>query len=101
MVLGHSDCGAVKAAIGVANGTSSYPPDKYGAIGEVINAIVPPIQGLPPGDRTLENSTAVNARAQAADISARNPIVRPAVASGQVAVVPAVYDIRSGKVSLV
>src|SRR3989442_2124218 len=47
MVLGHSDCGAVKSAIALANGTASYPPDKYGAIGEAINPIDPPIHGPP------------------------------------------------------
>jgi carbonic anhydrase len=27
MVLGHSNCGAVDAAVGVANGTKTYPPE--------------------------------------------------------------------------
>jgi carbonic anhydrase len=101
MVLGHSDCGAVKAAIGVANGTSSYPPDKYGEIGAFVDKIVPPIQGVPPADRTLPNCISVNAQAQAADLASRQPIVKPAIDAGQIAVVPAVYDIKSGKVSLI
>jgi carbonic anhydrase len=101
MVLGHSDCGAVKAAIGVANGTSSYPADKYGAIGDFVDKIVPSVQGLPPADRTLPNCVHVNARAQAADIAGRGPIVKPAIDAGQIAVVPAVYNIKNGKVSLI
>jgi carbonic anhydrase len=64
MVLGHSDCGAVRAAIGVANGTSSYPPGQYGEIGAVVDLLVPPISGLPPNERTLDNSVTVNARSQ-------------------------------------
>jgi carbonic anhydrase len=101
MVLGHSDCGAVKSAIGVANGTSSYPPDKYGAIGAVVDLLVPPIQTVPPAERTVDTCVPVNARAQAADIASRNPIVKPAIDAGQIAVVAAVYNIKSGKVSLI
>lgn len=101
LVMGHSDCGAVKAATGVANGTASYPPAQYGAIGEVIQALVPPIQALPPDQRGLPACVDANARAQAADIAGRAPIVKPAVDSGQIWVVPAVYDIKTGKVSLV
>lgn len=101
MVLGHSDCGAVKSAIAVANGTASYPPDRYGAIGEVINAIVPPIQALPPAERTVDHSIVVTAITQAADLSTRTPIVKPAIDAGQIEVVAAVYNIKDGKVSLV
>ena len=101
MVLGHSDCGAVKAAIGVANGTSSYPPDQYGAIGEVVQAIVPPVQAVPPPERNLPTCITANARAQAADIASRGPIVKQALDAGQIAVVAAVYEIKTGKVSLV
>lgn len=100
LVLGHSGCGAVKAAIGVANGTSSYPPDQYGAIGEFVQKLVPPIQSVPP-PRPLDTCVAVNASAQAADIRGRNPIVKPAADAGTIAVVPAVYEIKTGKVSLV
>jgi carbonic anhydrase len=100
MVLGHSNCGAVTAAIEVANGESSYPPDEYGAIGEVVDRIVPSIRDLPPAERTLPASVKLNAAAQAADLAERGPIVRQAVEAGQIAVVAAVYDIASGAVSL-
>ena len=36
MVLGHSDCGAVRAALGVVEGASRYPAEEFGAIGEVV-----------------------------------------------------------------
>lgn len=101
IVLGHSDCGAVKAAIGVANGTAGYPPEQYGAIGGVVGAVVPAIEAIPPQERTLDNSTVVNARAQAQDIAARDPIIKPAVEAGTLGVVAAVYNIANGKVSVV
>jgi carbonic anhydrase len=101
MVLGHSDCGAVKAAIEVANGKKTYPPDRYGAIGAVIDACVPPIQSIPAGRRSVDRSIRVNAQAQAESLAQRDPIIRPAIDDGKLQVVAAVYDIASGKVSLV
>jgi carbonic anhydrase len=101
MVLGHSDCGAVKAAIGVANGTSSYPPDKYGEIGAFVDHLVPPISGIPPEQRTVGNSVAANARFQASKIAGRGPIIQQAIAAGKLKVVPAVYNIPDGRVNLV
>jgi carbonic anhydrase len=101
MVLGHSDCGAVKAAIGVVNGTASFPRRKFGAIGSVIQPVVGPVRALPPKRRTLPQAIAANARAQAERIAGTGPIVQPAVAAGRVGVVAAVYDIGSGQVSIV
>jgi carbonic anhydrase len=101
MVLAHSDCGAVKAAISVAGGKKSYPASKYGAIGEVVGAIVGPVRSIPPARRTLARATVANARAQAARLAARGPIIKPAVAAGRIRVVAALYDIGSGRVSLV
>jgi carbonic anhydrase len=101
MVLGHSNCGAVSAAIELANGTASYPPDEYGAIGEVVDKIVPPIQELSPAERTVAACVSRNAAAQAADIAARGPIVKQALEAGQIEVVAAVYDLETGKVSLI
>jgi carbonic anhydrase len=101
MVLGHSDCGAVSAAIDAVDGTTSYPPDTYGAIGEVVGRIVPPIEGLAATDRTLPHCISVNARAQADEIASRDPIIKPAIADQRIEVVAAVYDIDTGKVSLI
>jgi carbonic anhydrase len=101
MVLGHSDCGAVKAAIEVANGTSSYPPETYGAIGEVVGRVVPPVESLPAAERTLAHCISANARAQADEIASREPIITQAIDDGQIKVVAATYDIESGQVSLI
>jgi carbonic anhydrase len=101
MVLGHTDCGAVEAAIEVANGTSSYPSAKYGAIGSVVDAIVPAVESLAADKRTQLNCTIANARAQAAEIAGRGPIISPAVDSGTLRVVAAVFEIESGRVKLV
>jgi carbonic anhydrase len=101
MVLGHSACGAVDAALGVVQGTKSFPPDKFGQIGTFVNPIVPVVQGLPPEQQTLNASIAANARAQAQTLAATDPIIKPAVAAGDLMVVAAVYNIANGRVSLV
>jgi carbonic anhydrase len=101
MVLGHSNCGAVKSAIEVANGSASYPPDRYGAIGAVVEGCVPPIESIPADRRSVDRCIRVNARAQAESLAQRDPIIRPAVDDGKLQVVAAVYDIPTGEVSLV
>jgi carbonic anhydrase len=101
MVLGHSDCGAVKAAIGTVTEGKTYPPSKYGAIGKFVDLLVPTVKSLPADERTLGRCVPANAIAQAQDLARRGPIVKPAVDSGQVQVVAAVYNIANGVVSVV
>lgn len=101
MVLGHSDCGAVKAAIDVTAGKTSYPPSRFGSIGAVVDAIVPAVQALPAGERTLDRSIVANARVQAQALRTRGPILPAAIAAARLRVVAAVYDIGTGAVELV
>jgi carbonic anhydrase len=101
MVLGHSDCGAVKSAIKVADGKETFPPDQYGAIGEVISAIVPRIRSIPPENRTLGRCTVATAQTQASEIATFGPIIKPAIDAGKLAVVAAVYNIETGRVRVV
>ena len=100
VVLGHGDCGAVKAAIEVANGAQAYPADEYGSIGPVVEAVVPAVESLPADQRTVPNCVAANARAQAAEIAGREPIIGPAVEAGRISVVAAVYEVETGRVEL-
>jgi carbonic anhydrase len=101
MVLGHSDCGAIKAAISNVVEGKSYPPAKYGAIGKVIDGLVPTVKSLPADQRNLARCVPANAIAQATDLARRGPIIGPAVAAGTVQVVAGVYNIANGAVSIV
>jgi carbonic anhydrase len=101
VVLGHTDCGAVKSAIDVVEGKKSFPPSKYGSIGAVVDAVVPAVSGLDPAVRTLEASIVANARLQARRLSSSAPIISAAVASGQLQVISAIYEIASGGVRIV
>jgi carbonic anhydrase len=101
MVLGHSDCGAVKSAIGAVTEGKTYPTSKYGAIGEVVDLLVPTVKSLPAEERTLRRCVPANAIAQAQDLSRRSPIIAPAIQSGSIEVVAGVYNIANGAVSIV
>jgi carbonic anhydrase len=101
MVLGHSDCGAVKSAIDVSSGKTSFPPDQFGSIGAVVDAVVPAVEALPPSERTLEHSIVANARVQTQALRVRGPILPAAISAGTLRIVAAVYDIGSGRVELV
>jgi carbonic anhydrase len=98
MVLGHSDCGAIKAAIGVANGTAHFPPHEFGAIGKFVDHLVPAIKRLPHDRRTTHRCVRVNARAQAAELAASKPIIKPAIDAGKIRVVAADYHVGTGRV---
>ena len=98
MVLGHSDCGASSPRSGWAK---SFPPSKYGAIGAVVDAIVPTVEALPPDQRTLQACTSANASNQAIQLANSDPIVKPAVSAGTLWVVPAIYNVPNGRVRLV
>jgi carbonic anhydrase len=100
VVLGHSDCGAVKAAIEVASGAESFPADEYGSIGAIVESVVPVVESLPPDRRGLPDCVAANAKTQATKLAARGPIIGPAVESGRLRVVAAVYDVETGRVEL-
>jgi carbonic anhydrase len=98
MVLGHSQCGAVKAAIQHIHDHDSLP----GAINDLVNDIKPAVlesQGKP-GD-PLENAIVANVRRSVKTLNALAPIVGPRVAKKEVKVVGATYDLATGRVTLV
>jgi carbonic anhydrase len=101
VILGHSDCGAIKAAIGAVTEGKTYPSSKYGAIGKFVDLLVPTVKSLPADQRTLSRCVPANAIAQAQDLSQRGPIVAPAIKAGSIQVVAGVYNIANGAVSIV
>jgi carbonic anhydrase len=98
MILGHSQCGAVKAAIQHLHDHDALP----GAINDLVNAIKPAVTASEhqPGDK-LENAIRANVRRGVERLNSLGPIVAPAVASGKIKIVGAVYDLASGKIAMV
>jgi carbonic anhydrase len=97
MVLGHSGCGAVKAAISHIHDHDSLPE----AIEDLVNNIRPAVvEGAKePGDH-LENAIRANVRRSVQRLQTLDPIIAPRVKDGRVQVVGGVYNLDRGKVTL-
>ena len=98
MILGHSQCGAVKAAIQHLHDKDALP----GAINDLVAAIKPAVTESEhlPGD-PLENAIRANVRRGVDRLKGLGPIVAPAVTSKKINVVGGVYDLATGKVAMV
>lgn len=90
VVMGHSSCGAVKAAM--AN------QDVPGQISALFPAILPAIYMSQ--DRDPMAVTRQNAVIQAATLLNSSPVIEAKVKSGALKVVPAIYDVGSSKVEI-
>lgn len=98
VVLGHSGCGAVDAAIKVVKANAQLP----GHLPELITAIKPAavVAGrLAPND-TLNYAIAENVRRQVTRLEASPPIVQKFHRERKIDIVGGVYDIGTGKVAM-
>jgi carbonic anhydrase len=96
LVLGHSKCGAVNAAVGFVQDGKPQP----GNIQDLVTAIEPAAKAAKsePGD-WLANAVAENVKRNVAAMTARSTIVADAVKDGSLEVVGGVYDLHTGKVT--
>jgi carbonic anhydrase len=98
LVLGHSGCGAVKAAIKHIDDKDSLP----GAINGLVELIKPAVartKGMP-GDQ-LENAILQNVEIGVERLQGLEPILAPRVKDGKVKVVGGVYDLSTGTVTMI
>ncbi len=97
LVLGHSACGAVKAAVAHVEKRDELP----GAIEGLVDLIRPAAREVAgkPGD-TVENAIRANVRLSVRRIKGLDPILAKAVAAGELKVVGGVYDLATGKVEI-
>ena len=98
VVLGHSQCGAVKAAIKHIAASDALP----GALKDLVNALRPTVAQVKgkPGD-LLDNATRANVEAGVRRLKTLPPILASAVGEARLKVVGGLYDLRSGGVTLV
>ena len=87
LVLGHTSCGAVKAAF--------EKGDPGGNIQSIVDAIRPGITGA----KTVEDATTANVRAVQARIRDKSAILRDAEKAGKIRIVGGVYTIANGTVT--
>lgn len=99
MVLGHSGCGAVDAAIKVLKSKAVLP----GHLPQLIAAIKPAVivaEKTKTGD-LLANAVTANVRRQVAQLKRSPPVVQKLYAAKKIDIVGGVYDLATGKVALV
>jgi carbonic anhydrase len=98
MVLGHSSCGAVDAAIKVLDQNLELP----GHLPELIDSIKPAVERAKAASPAslLEASIAENVRLNVERLTTAEPIMKEAASAQQIRVVGGVYEIATGKVEL-
>ena len=95
LVLGHSGCGAVGAAIAAIEG-NPIPGYAY-RFAEAIGPAVQQVQEEP-GD-LLDNAIRANIELGVERLSSAEPDLGPTIASGKLTIVGGYYDLESGEVS--
>ena len=97
-VLGHSGCGAVKSAVKHIDAKDSLP----GAINDLVTLVKPAVNRVhgQAGD-LVDNATRANVQIGVERVRGLEPIIAPRVRAGQVQVTGGVYDLRTGRVTLV
>lgn len=95
MVLGHSKCGAVAAAV------AGDPVP--GFIAEIVADIQPAVERVQgqTGDAAVESAIRENVKIVAEQIGTRSQILADAVTAGTLKIVGAVYDLDTGAVNMV
>ena len=98
MVLGHSNCGALKAALKHIAASDKLP----GAIRELVDILRPVVARVKgqPGD-ALDNAIRANVVTGVERLKTLQPILAPAVKENKLKVVGGVYDLRTGTVTQV
>ena len=97
VVMGHSRCGAVQA---VSDAHGKPLPGNLWSLQAAMSGLLESTPEDPNEDAGTHMNRLIqhNAQRQAQAVLARSEIVRDLVAKGKVLVVPAVYDLASGKV---
>jgi len=98
MVLGHENCGAVKATISALQGSGHAP----GEIDALVQAIKPAVQSASgeSGD-LLDNSVRANIQLEVQALKTNSEIIASAVDSGALKLVGAYYGLDTGLVSVI
>jgi carbonic anhydrase len=96
MVLGHSSCGAIKAALKHIEARDALP----GSIKELVNLLQPTVARIKgkPGD-PLDNAIRANVQVGVNRLKTLDPVLAPAIKQSRLKVVAALYELRTGEVT--
>jgi carbonic anhydrase len=99
MVLGHTSCGAVDATVEALQKGNTLP----GHIADLVRAMKPGIEPVlkQPGADLNQRAVIANVRSNVKHLTEAQPILAEMVAAKKLKVVGGVYDIATGKVTLV
>lgn len=98
LVLGHSGCGAVAAAMDHLRYSKTFP----GQIGQLVEAIIPSVRATRSSDGDgndlawWERAVADNVRRNVATLTERSDVLKHAVRERRILVTGAVYDLQTG-----
>lgn len=95
VVLGHTQCGAVDAAVKAVKDHAKFP----GSIGRVVAPIIPAVRSVKGSDDLVNKAVRANVQRTVAQLKTAKPIVAKAVSGGTAKVVGGVYDLQSGMVT--
>jgi carbonic anhydrase len=96
VILGHTACGAVKAACDIVTKNATYP----GVIGRMIEPIVPAALAVRNDSGDFADNTAKeSAKRTAANLPTVSKIASDLVGAGKVKIVAAIYDLQTGVVA--
>jgi len=99
MVLGHSNCGAITSTVAALQKGNDLP----GHIGDLVRAMKPGVEPAlkQPGDDLVQRATLANVRWNVQRLIEAKPILAEMVTAKKLSVVGGVYDVATGKVTLV
>jgi len=100
MVLGHTSCGAVSAAVNAHEKPTEYP----GHIQNIVTAIMPAVRDAaaePHAGSLVQAATIENVRINVRNLKEATPLISRAVQNNLVRVVGGLYDLETGRVELV
>ncbi len=93
VVMGHYKCGAIQAAV---QGGSPHDHEV-----SLLAALKPAVEAVrPKGGDVVAHAVVLNVRNVAAQLTASEPVLHPAIAGHKLRVIGAVYDLDSGKVEI-
>ncbi|MET4260443.1 carbonic anhydrase [Bradyrhizobium sp. S3.12.5] len=99
MVLGHTECGAVKATVEALQKGNHLPGHIAGLVTAMKPGIEPAVKKA--GTDLVEQATIANVRYNVKRLVNASPILTELVAKNQLRVVGGVYDLATGKVALI
>lgn len=97
VVMGHTSCGAVKAALDTMGGASAGTE----SLDALVRDIHPRLASFKGHEKSpsLEKESWANAEGVASDLLSRSKLLSEQWTAGHILVVPALYDLKTGRVS--